>query len=312
MLKTPSISQTVDNAAGAGNLPCWCGQGQWSEQFRTSRFGLVRCTSCGCFRIDPPPILKDDDSPSFYTEYYSQPGKSDQLTSTPGHRTSRFWRVVKQVPKLGTAGEKVVDIGCGEGHLCADLKDAGWSSVSGLDVSTTRVARAKELYPGIDFYDRPIDETGIPLESVDLEVMDNVIEHLPDPVAMLRNLRCYLKPGGRLVVMTPNMESGNYRLLGRRWTPELAPHAHIFLFTLASLRRLFTMAGFEVEESGNFHIEAYPLREWLGTLASGRVKDAAFSAGQEMGCVYGRLIGEGPMLYVVGRPALHNGGTTPK
>src|SRR6188472_4506601 len=128
------------------DFPCWCGRGDWRLQFRTSRFGLVRCSSCGCYRIDPPPLESEEQSSGFYTEYYADrkavAGQGERLDV----RLSRYWNVVRQVPALQQVSSMALDIGCGDGRLCAELKAAGWPNVMGLDISSTRIARARRLY----------------------------------------------------------------------------------------------------------------------------------------------------------------------
>jgi 2-polyprenyl-3-methyl-5-hydroxy-6-metoxy-1,4-benzoquinol methylase len=262
----------------------------------------VRCGACGCYRIDPPPIRGDAEAASFYTWYYDRQKTGEPKRSTRT-RSSRYWQVVRAERSLEQPQQAVADIGCGEGHLCNELRLAGWKSVVGLDVSRARIARARKLYPEGEFDDRPIEETGVAPASLDLIIMDNVIEHLPEPVEMLRTLRRYLKPQGRIVVITPNMTSGHFRLLGRRWTPELAPHAHIFLFTPASMRVLLANAGFAAETVSSFHLPLYSPKAWMARLLSGDVKGAAWRGMQELGGIYGRLIGTGPMLYAVARPS---------
>jgi 2-polyprenyl-3-methyl-5-hydroxy-6-metoxy-1,4-benzoquinol methylase len=245
-----------------------------------------------------------EDAAAFYTSYYSgRPNVSAaESESDRGNGRSRYWSVVRNVPALRQTGENVADIGCGDGGLCAELKAHGWKSVMGVDLSSVRIRKARERYPQIQFDDRPLDQSGVPEGSLDLVIMDNVIEHLPEPADMIDTLRRYLKTGGRIVVITPNMESGHYRLLGRRWTPELAPHAHIYLFTPASLQQLLAQAGYEVEHVGNFHLPVYSGRAWLARAASGDIKGAIWRAVQEAGGLYGRLIGKGPMVYVVASP----------
>ena len=283
-------------------LPCWCEKGEWVRCFRTARFGLLQCSACSCYRIDPPPLLADTQSSSFYTEYYSHPkGRLDQ-NEEKGRRGSRFWRVADQVRSVEQPAQTAVDIGCGEGQLCNELKEAGWRTVVGIDVASSRVARARLRYPELQFFDVPLEQTTLSQKAVDMVVMDNVIEHLPDPVEMLNKVRRYLRPGGKLIVITPNMESGHFRLLGRRWTPELAPHAHIFLFTHAAMCQIMNKSGFTVVAEGSFHLAPYAARVWWNRLASGDLKGTLWRSMQEVGGMYGRLIGAGPMLYAVGTP----------
>jgi 2-polyprenyl-3-methyl-5-hydroxy-6-metoxy-1,4-benzoquinol methylase len=286
-------------------LGCWCGRGELRTRFRTRRFGLVRCTACGCFRIDPPPISGDEESAHFYTDYYAKGewANAGEGAPRPGAptRDSRFWRVVEQVPELDRPRQKVADIGCGEGGLCAELKAAGWPSVIGFDLSRTRVARARKKHPDIEFHDRAFSESGVADSSLDLVILDNVVEHLTDPPATLRSVAQSLRPGGRLVLITPNMRSGQFRLLGRRWTMELSPHAHIFLFTSQALSTLLLMCGLKVEGTGSFHLAPYPVREMLRQWRRGDYKEALWHAMNEAGARYARLIKAGPMVYAVAR-----------
>ena len=259
---------------------CWCGS-TCEPQFRTRTFGLVRCSACGCYRIDPPPIDKDDEAAAFYTNYYGRP--ADVFGARPtALRSSRFWHVVRAEASLERVGQRVADIGCGEGHLCAELQRAGWPEVIGVDVSRARIERARGLYPDVTFYDRPLDRTNEPQQSFDLIIMDNVIEHLPDPVNVLRSLRRYLKRDGRLAIITPNMTCGHFKLLGRRWTPELAPHAHIYLFTPASMGLLLRESGFSADAIGDFHLAIYSPWAFLRRLLSSDAKGALWRAGQEL------------------------------
>jgi hypothetical protein len=133
--------------------------------------------------------------------------------------------------------------------------------------------------------------------------MEAVIEHLPEPVRLLEQIRGYLTGGGCVVLTTPNMESGHFRLLGRRWTGMLAPHAHIFLFTAASIEMLLRAANLTPVRTGNFDTPLYRPAEYFRRLLRGDVKGTAWRACQEAGALYGRLIHSGPMLYAVATKA---------
>ena len=292
----------TEAVVGRSVEPCWCGGDEWRLTFRTRRSGLVQCVACGCYRTDPSPLRDNEQARAFYTEYYARmEGACVCPTPSPEGRGSRFWRVAEQVPGLCETGRLAADIGCGEGHLCAQLRSAGWSEVLGFDVSKFRIGKARTLYPGIRFFDTSITEAGLAPGSVDLMIMDNVIEHLPAPLHTLSDLRDFLAPDGRLALITPNMRSGNFRLLGRRWTPELAPHAHIFLFTPTALQRLLARAGYRVFNCGAFATPLSPWRQERGGLGLAGLKEIAWRAAQNLGTLYGGLIGAGAMLYAVAR-----------
>jgi 2-polyprenyl-3-methyl-5-hydroxy-6-metoxy-1,4-benzoquinol methylase len=295
----PAAATSRPEAKPATALPCWCGAGHHTTVLRAPKFNLVRCSACGCYETDPPPLQGDDESAEFYTDYYTKKEVPAEVVKSQDSRNAWFWRVAEQIPSLAKPEARVADIGSGDGHFCAELKAAGWRDITGIEISKTRVTLAKKLYPEIPFYSCGIAETGIPENSLDLMVMDSVIEHLPQPVQMVRDLSKYLKPGGTLVMLTPNMESGHFRFLGKRWTSMLAPHAHIFLFTPSSIDRLLKQSGLQTTATGSLHFPAYKTGEYLKRFFSGDVKGTLWRAHQEIGGLYGRMIGRGPMLYAV-------------
>lgn len=303
-MRTPSAARSCQPRAAA-ELPCWCGSGPWTESFRTRRFGLLRCTGCGSYRIDPPPITSAGESEEFYTGYYRDGGAFAPVPNGHGcTRPSWFSSVAGKVPALAKAGRSVLDVGCGDGHLCEQLHRQGWEEVRGLDISKSRIERARMRYPHLRFYDCALPETDIQPGSLDLIIMEAVVEHLPEPVRILEQIRTYMATGGRVVLTTPNMESGHFRLIGRRWTGMLAPHAHIFLFTAASIKTLLRAAGLTPECAGSFHTPLYSPAEYLRRLLRGDVKGTAWRAHQEMGALYGRLVHSGPMLFAVASKGL--------
>lgn len=288
------------------DLACWCGGIGWDRVFVTPRFGLLRCQGCGGFRIDPPPVYTEIEAEQFYTAYYGTDTPIASATpepkSAPG-RTSRFWQVARRYTPLEEPRERALDVGCGDGTLCSELHAAGWQRVVGVDLSASRMAGARARYPQIDFRPGSIAELGWQEGNFDLIALDNVIEHLLDPVGTLSAIRDRLQPKGHAVVITPNMRSGQFRLLGRRWTPELAPHAHVFLFTPESLGAAVRMSGLKAVAWGAFHTPGVGLFRVLTTLLGGDPKASAWRALQGLGAAYAHMIGAGPMQFVVASPA---------
>jgi SAM-dependent methyltransferase len=280
---------------------CWCGSGTWQARIAARRFAVLKCSNCGVHRIDPVPLQSSEESESFYTKYYRKVGTGVRPIQTPSKsRLAGFWRVADKYEPLYQVGRRVVDIGCGDGHLCAELSGQGWPSVVGVDISKTRVARARELYPNLTFFDTPLAKV-CEKQSLDLIVMEALIEHLLRPMETMREYYEFLAPGGRIVLTTPNMDSGEFRFLGKRWTSMLAPHAHIFLFSPASIRRLLSEAGFNVEAVGNYHTPLYRPIDYVKRMARGDLKGTLWRAHQDLGVVYGRMIGSSSMLFAVGR-----------
>jgi 2-polyprenyl-3-methyl-5-hydroxy-6-metoxy-1,4-benzoquinol methylase len=101
------------------------------------------------------------------------------------------------------AGERVLDVGCGEGHFAAELVRAG-AHVVGIDVAEVPLRRARGRHPELDL--RLVAAEG-PWEladaSFDVVWAGEVIEHVADTAAWLSEVRRVLRSGGRLLVSTP-------------------------------------------------------------------------------------------------------------
>ena len=74
-----SRAEAINGVESSASGACWCGDVLKPTRYRSRSFGLLRCDSCGCYRIDPPPIRLNEEGSSFYTAYYTQ----DRTTCGP-------------------------------------------------------------------------------------------------------------------------------------------------------------------------------------------------------------------------------------
>ncbi len=142
-------------------------------------------------------------------------------------------------------GHELLDVGCGDGKFLAFMRELGWS-VTGVEPDEEAAKRAR-LDHGLDVVPKPLEQAGFPNDRFDVITMGNVLEHLPDALEALRQGKRILKPGGRMVILTPNPGSLGHRLFGRNWRG-LEPPRHFFLYPPLALRRIVARAGLAVEE----------------------------------------------------------------
>jgi len=135
-------------------------------------------------------------------------------------------------------------VGSSLGFLLDAFRRDGWD-VLGIDPDRAACRHATERL-GIATRNSTLERAELPSESVDAVVALHVIEHVPDPAGTLREIRRVLKPGGHLVLETPRYDSLMFRLLGRR-ERSVSCDGHIFFFTVETLRKGYTAAGFELE-----------------------------------------------------------------
>lgn len=141
------------------------------------------------------------------------------------------------------AGGEVLDVGCGGGAFLAGARDLGWRVV-GVEPDPRAVEVATGVR-GLDVRLGTLEEQRFESDRFDAVTSSHVIEHVHDPLGLLRECARVTKPGGRIVVVTPNIQSLGRRWLGTSWIG-LQPPRHLHLFSCATLRRLAVRAGIEV------------------------------------------------------------------
>jgi len=137
----------------------------------------------------------------------------------------------------------LLDVGCGSGDFLEKVRLAGWD-VSGVDVDDKAVSNARKK--GLNI--RHGDIGACRETNFDAITLSHVIEHVHDPLALLRGAHARLKPGGCLYIETPNLESVGHRRFGRNWRG-LEPPRHLVILSSGSLRLLLAAAGFKMSGS---------------------------------------------------------------
>lgn len=100
---------------------------------------------------------------------------------------------------------KILDIGCGQGHITAEIrKNFSDAEISGLDYSISAINYAVDKFQGIDFCVADAYSPPYCKHYFDVVVCNNLWEHLPDPLLLLKGIRRILKKKGALIISTPS------------------------------------------------------------------------------------------------------------
>ena len=137
-------------------------------------------------------------------------------------------------------GGRVLDVGCGLGWLLSALGDR-WAK-QGIELSSFAAERASEH---ADIFNGPLLDCPFPNGSFDLIVMHHVIEHMAEPVPNIGRVWELLRPGGRLLLGTPDFDSGCARRFGANYRL-LHDTTHVSLFSHDSMHRFLRDHGFKI------------------------------------------------------------------
>lgn len=143
-----------------------------------------------------------------------------------------------------TSPGRILDVGCGFGFFLNHMAGQGWEA-EGIEISAAGRRYAAEHFPGIRVRPAGLPDPGLPDRSCDAVTFFYVLEHLADPLGILREAHRILKPGGVLLLRWPH-STPIVRLLGplaRRLDLYHTPY-HLFDYSDRFLKTTLTALGF--------------------------------------------------------------------
>jgi len=194
---------------------------------------VLRCTGCQFLysgRIMPAGQL---------ASYYQKDFGSDRHRKGQIVNAATNVRVLASVMDLAKA-KRWLDVGTGYGFLLAALRDRFSVEASGVELSESEAAFAREnLALNVT---SSLNDSSIAKRSFDVVSCFEVIEHIALPVSFLQGLMEYVRPGGYLIIMTDNFESAPVNKLAGGF-PKWIPHTHISHFSAQTLRKCIGQCG---------------------------------------------------------------------
>ncbi len=234
-----STAQVSRRISGERRCPL-CYGSESSDEFSKKGWHYWRCT-CGHVFVDPLP--SDAETRRLYDTSYS-----DRLL-----QESRAWFEVLARDRVRIVDRHwgrrppgtLVDAGCGAGFFLNDARERGWKAC-GIDYSGHPVEFARREF-GLDVVTDDIERAiqRLPERSVDVLTFWHVLEHLNHPGRILDRAVEALRPGGLLILNSPNLDSAIYRCAGRFWSWIYTP-GHVQYFSTDSLANAVEARGLTV------------------------------------------------------------------
>lgn len=236
---------------------------------QTRSYGMLECVSCGLRRIEPRPSaesLKD-----FYGghKYYDEAGtdgfNDDGTLKFPAHKLILYGNILDRMEScLQGRPVRALDIGCGWGLFLTAAKERGWE-VEGVEPSGVSADYVRERL-GMKVFNGLLEEARFNDGAFDAVYIGDVLEHMRDPIPALREARRVLRPGGLLVIKTPNAKSLVDRLdtLYVNFIFMIKPSGnaflqHLYYFTPSSIRKAVEACGFTHIET-SFYQDPFRLK----------------------------------------------------
>jgi 2-polyprenyl-3-methyl-5-hydroxy-6-metoxy-1,4-benzoquinol methylase len=225
------------------------------------------------------------------------PGQYQHEATHRGFAAQRFWHQKRFEACLELLapgpGMRVLDVGCGSGVFADQVARTEGVSVMAVDANADAVRFATSTYgrPGLEVRRGHVDELDLADRSFDRISFLEVIEHVHEPQARaaLADFARLLRPGGRLVISTPNARSAwpliEWALDRSRLLPTMEGEQHVAAYTPESLRTLVEQAGFTLRESRTLFVAA----PWLAGV-SWRLAERVHAREQEPGTAFGALL----------------------
>jgi 2-polyprenyl-3-methyl-5-hydroxy-6-metoxy-1,4-benzoquinol methylase len=239
-------------------------------------WNIFKCSSvkCGSIWINPKPV--DSDLWKLYINYFTHEDSSPRsnrihriqdalieghLYSKYGYRKKYTRPIIRFFSKLiylfpgrrsdwesrvfytkEHIGGSFLEIGFGSGDALRRMSEFGWKA-EGIDFDKVAVSNAKKK--GLIVYCGHLADQGFHESVYDIIAMSHVIEHVADPTRLLIECNRLLKPGGRLIVITPNAQSFLHFLFRGKWM-QLDPPRHLRLYTKTSLYSAINNANLNI------------------------------------------------------------------
>ena len=215
---------------------------------------VVECLSCGLVYATPQP------DPTTLEALYAAFEDPDYAAEEAGRRASAR-RILRAGHRYQAPPGRLLDLGCACGFLLDEARRLGWG-VEGIERSHWAATVARTRF-GLTVHEGAVDRVPLPPGQFDAITLIDLIEHLPQPKAVLVAARRLLTPHGVLCVNTPDIDSVASRLLRARWWG--VQEAHLVYFSTKTLTRILEASGFTVLAVRR-HARTFSWRYWASRL----------------------------------------------
>jgi SAM-dependent methyltransferase len=254
----------ISSPAPASPTACpVCGHPDSTPELGLNTYTLARCLRCSLLYVNPIP------SAAFLRAHYEDPsyfcGDDDQgyhdYASMHKALAPHFRRRLQALHMHFPTRGRLLDYGCADGYFLELARAAGWH-IDGVELARPMAEKAEAVLKQTIYSDLAASGE----KDLDVITLWEVIEHLPEPMSALRQIFEHLRPGGAIMLSTPNTGHWQARREPAAWTA-YRPPSHLLYFNQTTLTDTLARAGF-VQVQIHRTAPLPPLPRWLRRLSS--------------------------------------------
>ncbi len=234
--------------------------------FEEGQIAIVECKSCG-LAYNNPRICEEKELKKVYDEKYfggkdfsfsdiiveSWAGNSNYISSFYEKKeeiTQNFLKILNEIERYKKEKGRFLELGCAYGFFLDVVRNRGWEA-HGVEISNDSANYARQELK-LDVKIGTLEEANYPDEYFDVIFLSDVLEHLPNPIEILKEINRILKPDGILRMLVPNdlyclsvwikkiIRGTKYR------KPSVLPPIHLYFFSKDTLQKALKKTGFDI------------------------------------------------------------------
>lgn len=208
----------------------YCRSKNFETLFEKKNWSVVKCLRCDLIRT------RGIKRPISYEDYH----RDREYRENEEMFRNIFRKRFGLIKKLVQSG-KIIEIGCSTGVLLELFQQKGWE-VWGVEPSKNAKHAKKR---GLKVVNSTFEKARLPKNYFDVVVLNHTLEHMQNPVKILRKAKTILKESGIIYIDVPNFASMASKIRRKNWK-YLLPEEHIHHFTQMTLEKIIKKAGFEI------------------------------------------------------------------
>lgn len=228
-----------------------------------NNYSINKCNDCNAYFLAPRPSNKRLEQ-AYDSSYYGE--KEEKFSSPLVEKVLDFFRSGRscRVSKYLKNGDKILDIGCGNGRFLKYLLNYGKYELYGTEMEGNSANRTSKI-PEIKLKIGSLNQNDFLDNYFDAISLFHVFEHLTEPLQTIEIIKKILKPGGIVVFSFPNISSLQSKIFKGKWL-HLDPPRHLFFFSPNDFINIMQTNGFDVVKKHYFSLEQNPFGAVQSTL----------------------------------------------